>query len=502
MTGEGPKQSKAVCADHPITSVFLKGILTMNNKLNRRSFLQSTAPLVGACAFSRSGWAEGYRSAIERPVFGFIGAGIRYETLVRDATPFGPAAAICDVDGAQLRRGAATLDKLYAEKSLSYLRPTLCEDYRLVLDRRDIDAVFIATPDHWHTKIAIEAMHAGKDVYCEKPMTLTIAEGQEILDAIKATGRVVQVGTHQRSGRQFQVASAMLRDGRVGNVKRVTCAIGGTPTSDPLPKCAPPSELNWNRWLGPCPYVDYCASPTLPASGYGSEYPYSRGHVHFRWWYEYGGGKVTDWGAHHMDIALWALDKSDGNVGPFQIDPLRVEHPVEFKDGYPTTGDRFNAATTFHARVTFEDGIELDLTDVASDLGMSNGIMFQGDKGRYLVNRGKLVGKPVEDLEGNPLPSGALTALHPAASATSDSDDSATATGHIRNFLDCVKSREKPLSDAWSHHRHLTVCHAVNIALRLGRKLTFDPASQTFVDDPQANEFLARERRKGFAIEV
>ena len=293
----------------------------MSKALSRRSFLQSSVAPVAWCIAAPTVWAQGYGSAIERPVFGFIGAGIRYGQLVNDAMRFGPAAAICDVDSGQLERGLARHSKVYADKGLSAARPAAYEDYRRVLDRKDIDVVTIGTPDHWHTKMAIDAMRAGKDVYCEKPLTLTIDEGRAIRRALKDTGRVMQVGAHQRSGRQFQMACALLRSGRIGKPTRLACAIGGSPTSDSLPVCAPPSELNWNRWLGQTPYVPYCASPTLPESGYGSDYPYSRCHVHFRWWYEYGGGKITDWGAHHVDIAMWALASPTGASGRSRSTP-------------------------------------------------------------------------------------------------------------------------------------------------------------------------------------
>lgn len=198
-----------------------------------------------------------------------------------------------------------------------------------------------------------------------------------------------------------------MRAGRIGAVKRITCALGGTPTSSVLPVVPPPSELNWNQWLGQTPFIEYRSSPTLPDDDeYGSEFPYTRCHAHFRWWYEYAGGKLTDWGAHHVDIAMWALNKSDGTIGRYTIDPLKIVHPVAFVDGYPTADDRFNRATEFHARVTCADGIELDVVDDASDLGFDNGIMFQGDKGRYFVNRSKLTGKPVEDLAARPVPDG------------------------------------------------------------------------------------------------
>ena len=473
---------------------------------SRRRFLQATAAAAGgvACwAVPGRGWAYGYRSANERPVLGYIGAGIRYGNLIHDSAPFGPCAAICDVDGAQLRKGRAQLDQVYADRGVSAPTPHLCEDYRRILDRPDIDAVVIATPDHWHVKIAAEALRAGKDVYCEKPLTLTIAEGATILGVLGATDRVMQVGTQQRSGKQFQTAAALARQERAGRVRRVTCGIGESPSSPALPAVSPPSELNWNRWLGPAPWVEYREAAENKTVGYGSEHAEGRAHAHFRWWYEYAGGKLTDWGAHHVDIAMWSLNKSDASIGRFTIDPIRVEHPVDFVDGYPVQDDRFNTATKFEIRITFEDGVELDIVDRSERLKFDNGIMYECEKGRFFINRGKLTGKPVEDLKTNPLPGEAYADLYDglAAEAVEESHEQRSGT-HMQNFFDCVKSRSTPISDVASHHRHLSVCHATNVALRLGRKLTFDPASEAFVGDDQANGFLARESRQGFEIEA
>lgn len=464
----------------------------------RRDFLKSAGAAASLWMTSPT-WASGYRAPSERPVFAYIGTGIRADQLIADGAPFGPCAALCDVDASQLRGGLRSLDNAYTAHGVSAPLVDLYEDYRHVLDRQDIDAVVIATPDHWHAKIAIEALLAGKDVYCEKPLTHNVVEGQLILAALEKSKGVMQVGSQQRSGGQFQTAVALARSGRAGGVRRVTCAIDPAPSSPSLPKAAPPSELNWNRWLGPAPWADYRQAPELPKDVYGSEHYFGRGHAHFRWWYEYAGGKLTDWGAHHVDIAMWGLNKSDGSIGRFTIDPVRVSHPVEFKDGYPVDDSRFNTATSFEVRVTFEDGVELDVLDYSERLKIGNGVMFECDNGRFFVNRGKLTGKPVEELKANPLPESAFKDLYsgPALELDRENPDARSET-HMRNFVDCLKSRQTPLSDVASHHRHLSICHLANIAMRLGRKLTFDPASEKFVGDAQADGLLGREPRKGY----
>ncbi|TWT99529.1 Glucose--fructose oxidoreductase precursor [Botrimarina colliarenosi] len=477
---------------------------------SRRGFLKAsaaTAATAGWWSTTSRSWAAGFRSANERPVCGFIGTGIRYGSLVTEAVKYGPCAALCDVDGAQLNHAVRTAQSVYNRHGVAAPVADLYEDYRRVLDRPDIDIVVIATPDHWHSKIVIEALLAGKDVYCEKPLTHHVAEGQQILSALDRTKRVMQVGSQQRSGLQFQTAVALARSGRAGKINRVTCSIGGCPTSDSLPLCAPPSEMNWNRWLGPAPWAAYRAADSLPDGGYGGEHPYGRGHAHFRWWYEYAGGKLTDWGAHHVDIAMWGLNKSDASIGRFTIDPIKVNHPVEFKDGYPVDDTRFNTATTFEIRVTFEDGAEIDIVDNSERLGFGNGIMFECEDGRFFVNRGKLTGKPVEELKTNPLPESAFTDLYqgPSQAAADETDGDgheARGSSHMKNFMECVKSRQTPISDVASHHRNLTVCHVSNIAMRLGRKLTYDPLSERFVDDTQADGLLSREPRKGYEYAV
>ena len=202
---------------------------------------------------------------------------------------------------------------------------------------------------------------------------------------------------------------------------------------------------------------------------------------------------MTDWGAHHVDIAMLALDKLNDDVGHILIDPIRVEHPVEFVDGMPTKNDQFNAALKFWVDVTFADGIVMHVRDSAEeDKGFENGIMIEGTGGRYLVNRGKLVGKPVNQLKEQPLEGDLFEKLYGQSQPVS----------HMANFFDCVKTRQQPISDVKSHNRMLNVCHAINIAMRLGRKLTYDPKTQTFIDDDQANTFVSRKQRVGYEITV
>ena len=224
----------------------------------------------------------------------------------------------CQCVRVQLGKGGAAQGK----------KPDGYSDYRKILERADIDAVMVATPDHWHTKIVVEAMHAGKDVYCEKPLTLTIDEGKLIEKVVKETGRVFQVGTMQRSecDSRFLQAVALVKHGRIGKVKKVTCGINGMESSPVIPEAPVPEGLDWDFWLGPAEKVPYRALPEMRV-GYGGGVPlFSNGHYSFRNWHEYSGGKLTDWGAHHVDIAVWALGA--GDTGPSKVTPISYELAV------------------------------------------------------------------------------------------------------------------------------------------------------------------------------
>jgi predicted dehydrogenase len=360
------------------------------------------------------------------------------------------------------------------------------EDYRQLLDRKDIDVVTIVTPDHWHSKISIDAMRAGKDVYCEKPLTLTIHEGKQIRKVLQETKRVFQVGTQQRSemGLNFLKAVAMIKQGRIGKVQRVICDIGGSTNSGPIAEADVPSELNWDMWLGQAPMVKYRSSKEAKSSN--GKYPASRVHYEFRWWYEYSGGKMTDWGAHHVDIASWALGIDE--TGPVSLEGT-AEHPCEFKDGVPQCDDRYNAATKFDVTVMCPGEVEMHIVSNSKD---GNGILFEGTEGRFHVSRGAMKGAPIEALKEKPLTEEDLVKLYKGKKPGN----------HMGNFFECIADRTDPISDVYSHHRAMTTCHLANIAIRLGRKINWDSKAEQIVDDADANKWLQREQRKGYEIDV
>lgn len=441
------------------------------SRKNRRQFLQSTAVVAAGLTvpyfFSESKTlADETKSKNDRPRVGCIGNGGMGRGDANAAKRYGDILANCDVD----RNNAEYLrDRIADGKSEIY------EDYRKLLDRKDIDIVTISTPDHWHTKIAIDAMRAGKDVYCQKPLTLTIDEGKLLCKVVKETGRVLQVGTQQRSedNNMFLKAVALVQQGRLGKIKKVTVAIGGAPKGGPFTKAEAPGHLNWDMWLGQAPKVDYIKQ---------------RSHHDFRWWYEYSGGKMTDWGAHHVDIAQWAIGMDQS--GPTKIEVNQSELPIPFENGNPTMDDFFNTATRFSIRCTFPNEVEVLIRDQANDIGFDNGILFEGESGRIFVNRGKLTGTPVDDLASNPIGEDVFLALRKGKRFDS----------HMGNFIECCKDRSMPVSDVYSHHRALTTCHLANIAIRLDRNLTWNPESEQIVGDDEANAWQKREQRAGFEI--
>jgi predicted dehydrogenase len=408
--------------------------------------------------------ADESKSPNARPRIGCIGMGGQGSSISRRARKYGDILAVCDVD----RQHA---EQAREDKDIGNGKADVYEDYRKLLDRKDIDLVTIGTPDHWHTRIAIDAMKAGKDVYCEKPLTLTIDEGKLLCKVVNETARVVQVGTQQRSEDHnwFLTAVALVREGRLGKIKRVTCAIGGEKPGGPFKKTKPPAHLNWDMWLGQAPKVDYIKE---------------RCHGTFRWWYEYSGGKMTDWGAHHVDIAQWAIGMEES--GPNTIEVVKSKLPVPFKKGYPTVDDQYNTAIEFQIRCLFPGDIEVIIRHDGE-----NGITFEGEKGKFFVSRSRFTGEPVDELKKNPMNPIVLVELRRGKRPDS----------HMGNFIECCRDHLTPVSDVFSHHRALTTCHLAGIALRLGRtKLTWDAKKEQIVGDDEANAWQRREQRKGFEI--
>jgi predicted dehydrogenase len=400
--------------------------------------------------------------------------------------------AVCDVDSRHLDRAATRL------KNDKY-EPTTTDDYRKLVEQKDVDVVCVTTPDHWHALVAIAAMKAGKDVYCEKPLTLTVAEALAIQKVAKETGKVLQTGSQQRTeyGNMFRLAATVARSGRLGKIKTIECRIGENPTSGAIEAAEPPKELNWDRWLGPTPKVPY----RLSKDGRKTNC-----HYEFRWWYDYSGGKMTDWGAHHLDIAQWSLGM-DGS-GPSAVECLEAAEPHKGGDGY-------NCHKTFKVKYTYANGAEVIAMDgrgtavkglvtkdgtprkgrdgqaVTELSGSENGALIVGENGTVFVGRGMLLASDGK-LLSEPMKDDLITKMYPKVP-----------TDHIQNFLDCVKDRTEPICGPTVGGGSVIVCHIGAIALRMGpgTKLKWDPAKHQF-DNAAANKMLSREYRSGYELKV
>jgi predicted dehydrogenase len=306
--------------------------------------------------------------------------------------------------------------------------------------------VDIATPDHWHALVGIAACEAGKDVYCQKPLTLTIAEGRALANAVRRYGRVFQVGSQQRSESNFRFACELVRNGYIGKVHTVRTGFGYGPTCGWEPDQDPPPGLDWNMWLGPAPYVPYTPRRCL---------------YDFRWFYDYSGGKMTDWGAHHNDIAQWGLGMDESG-------PVKIEGEGRF----PTEG-LFDTAVWFNIEYTYANGVKVIC-------GEGHGARLEGTDGWVHVDRGFLEAEPKDLLDIELKPSDIHLYNSP---------------GHYRDFHNCIRTRQKPICDVEIGHRSVTVCHLGTIAIRLGRTLHWDPETEQFVGDEEANRWVNKPMR-------
>ena len=395
----------------------------------------------------------------DRPRIALIGCGGMGRGDAEDATRFGDIVAVCDVDESHVEKAATQFTK-------GGKTPAKFRDFRHVMERDDVDVIIQGTPDHWHTLINLAAANAKKDVYAEKPLTHSIDEGRHLVKAVRKNGIILQTGTQQRSTGKFRLACELVRNGRIGRLKRVHVFVPAGLRAGPFAPQTAPKELNWDFWLGPAPRVDYLAE---------------RCHRTFRWWFDYAGGPVTDWGAHHNDIARWAI----GLDGPGQVEARALVEPIP--GGYPTPPE-------FEARLTWANGVEQIVRTTTDDSpfgaiikadGQRNGIKFEGTDGWIWVNRDDLDASK-EDIIFTPLPE---NAVHLEGSRD-----------HMENFFDSVRSRKDPICPVEGGHRSASIGHLIVIALRTGLKLNFDPTKEKFIGEnaKAGNALVAREMRKPY----
>jgi predicted dehydrogenase len=398
----------------------------------------------------------------DRPGIGLIGCGGMGKADATNAGKHGDIVAVCDVDDS---RAAAAAEKFTVGSRV----PAAYSDFRKLLERSDIHAVVNATPDHWHSLINIAAARAGKDVYSEKPLTLTIGEGRRVVEAVRKHGIVLQTGTQQRSSQRFRLACELVRNERIGKLRQAEVWLPAGPREGPFTAAPVPQGLNWDFWLGQAPQVDYVPQ---------------RCHTFFRYWYDYSGGTMTDWGAHHNDIAYWAI----GLVAPREVEGTPLAEPIP--GGY-------TAISEYDVRCTYANGVGLRIRTTKDDnifgtalrpAGQHNGIRFEGSDGWIWVNRSGISASDPALLQ-EPLPEGSVRLP--------------VSGNHMLNFFDCVRSRGLPICDVETGHRSATICHLGAIALRSGLKLTWDSDAERFTgpDAAEADRYLIRTMREPYTYD-
>jgi len=427
------------------------------SRTTRRSFLKSTA----AAGTFLSLPAATYRAALladDKPSesirVGCIGVGAQGRGNLNAIKKH--VVAVCDVDKERVASTAAELEK-------SSIKAQTFGDYRKLLESKDIDAVLISTPDHWHALNTVDACKAGKDVYCEKPLSLVMTEGRAMVKAARDNKRIVQTGSQQRSGKEFRQACELVRNGALGKLTGVKVGLPGPNWVDrakkPVPDSDAPANLDYEFWLGSAPERKYNAN---------------RVHYLFRFFWDYSGGQQTNFGAHDLDIAQWGLGMDES--GPVTIEGAGTFHPEKW----------FETPETAKQSFTYANGVTV-LCSLGKG-GYPGGVTFEGEKGSIHVRRGGLTvtlnGEKVAD--PYKLPTGDVKLY--------------VSNGHHANWLECIKTRKLPICDVEIGHRSATVCHLGNIAIRTGRKLTWDPAKEEIIGDKEASAMLTKEYRKPWTL--
>ena len=441
------------------------------SKTTRRSFLKKS---VAAGLFTGIS-AQSYRATFgaeppsERVRVGMIGVGNQGGPRNNMKYFMKNIEAICDLDQNYLAEAQAFVKK-QDNRSV-----TSSDDYRRLLDSKDLDAVVITVPDQWHAKMTIEACQAGKDVYCEKPLTLVIGEGKPMIEAARKHKRVVQTGTMQRSGLEFKYVTSLVQSGALGKVKTVNVTLPGPNWLDrakkPVADSKPPRGFDFDRWLGPAPLRAYNKN---------------RVHYLFRFYWDYSGGQQTNFGAHHLDTAQWGLGMDES--GPVSVEGTAEYHPRHWYETPDKTVMKYKYA----------NGVTMNCYQTPGTESKKQGTEFICENGSIFVWRGGIVAGSADVLKKADIPS---PLVHEGRIVTLPKEHKRFANNaHVQNFIECVKTRETPAADISIGHRSATVCHLGNIAVRLGQKIQWNPETETIEGNANAERWLNKEYRKPYEI--
>lgn len=447
--------------------------MSSETKISRRDFLKFSA--IGAAgallvpsglSAATSQGSKSKSSANDTINIGFIGLGQQAMHLLNGFITIAGVRVVagCDVYDIKRARFEKRVKDYYTNKGEKKCTVDLYEDYQELLDRPDIDAVVIATPDHQHALIAIAACKAGKDVYLEKPLTLTIYEGQQLRKAVRKYNRILQVGSQQRSDAEFIHAANLCREGELGKINLIKVHVGGSPTPYTLPKQEVPAGLNWDKWLGPLSekfYYNSDLNPIITLEPEQNEQLWGA----WRWYKGMGGGLMTDWGAHMFDIAQWAMGK-DGNGGPVEIIPA----------GY-----------SYYDHLTYKYDNGTTVTEQEFD-GGKQGVKIYGDNGWIQVCRGEFLASDPKFM--------------PKIQQEASDMPYETKVGHYQTFINSIRSRIDPNVPVETGHTSCTVCNLGNIANELQRPVVWNPIVEKFINDPEATALLHYEYRPGYSLDV
>ncbi len=385
--------------------------------------------------------------------------------------------AVCDLDSKRMKDGKELVDKFYQEKKRksNYKGTKVYEDYREMLMDKDIDAVLISTPDHWHAQPAMEAAIAGKDIYLQKPTSLTVKEGRQLVNAVQKNKVILQVGTQQRAMPQFRIAAELVRNGRIGNLHTVKIGLPGDPSGPEALAMPIPENLNFDMWLGSTPEVPYTEIGVHPQEGYGR--PGWLRHEN------YGAGMITGWGQHHYDSAAWGMNTE--LVGPISVQAIA---------NFPKSG-LWNVHGDFMVKHEYDNGIS-----VLTSGGYPNGVRYEGSEGWIFVSRGAYVASS-SDPVAKEKSKKALDASDPKILESKIGPNEThlyKIDDQHGNWLDCIQSRKDPISPVDMGHMACVVCLISHIAMKIPRKLHWNSKAERFINDDQANTLLTRSQRKPY----